>query len=255
VLGAALPIGVLLILEADNEPALNDVNAPVEGVTLPIGVPSTKPPVICASAVVNVLALTTMLLIEPAVVGLTVTVPVTGDKVTPSLAVTVPLNTVAALAVTSPSSATVLLAVTVPLNTVAPFEVTVPVVFKVATFAVPLTCKLPVTVSVAVSVVNTPVEAIVLPIGVLLMLEAVKLVADNVVNVPVDPETGVLVMVPPVTATFPEARFVTVPSVAVNVANPVAVPPVKVTLLDVKFVTVPVVAVNVVKPVTSPPVT
>ena len=255
VLGAALPIGVLLMLVADNKPAFNVVNAPVEGVTLPIGVLSTKPPVICASAVVSVLALTTMLLIDPAVVGLTVTVPVAGDKVTPLLAVTVPLNTVAALAVTAPSSATVLLAVTVPLNTAAPFEVTVPAVFKSATFAVPLTCKLLVTVSVAVSVVNVPVEAIALPIGVLLMLEAVKLSAVKDVNEPVSPEIGVFVMVPPVIVTLPDAKFVTVPLVAAKLANPVTLPPVTVTLPDAKFVTEPVVAANVVKPVMSPPVT
>ena len=39
------------------------------------------------------------------------------------------------------------------------------------------------------NVVNAPVLGVALPIGVLLMLAALKLVADNVVNEPVDPET------------------------------------------------------------------
>ena len=123
-----------------------------------------------------------------------------------------------------------------------------------------------------VKLVTVPSVADIVDSPVTLPLVACRLDTVAVVNEPVDPEIGVLAIVPPVNVTLLDAKFVTVPVVADNVVSPVtsplvackldavtdvkvAVPPVNVTLLDVKFVTAPVVADSVVKPVTSPPVT
>jgi len=74
------------------------------------------------------------------------------------------------------------------------------------------------------------------------------------VKLPVEPEIGVLAIVPPVIATDGEVITVKLPVDPLTVVFVIA-PPDSATLHDVKFVTVPLVADKLAKPVADPPVT